>query len=109
MKTIAPNTIVFSCRYLWSRPLAAALNLLLLTLGLASITFLLLVSHQISQAFERDVAGIDVVVGAKGSPMQLILSGVFHLDVPTGNVPLAAVKALEANPQVAKVIPISLG
>jgi len=50
-----------------------------------------------------------VVVGAKGSPMQLILSGVFHLDVPTGNVPLAAIKALETHPQVAKLIPISLG
>ncbi len=109
MKTIASNTVTFAWRYLWSRPLAAALNLLLLTLGLASITFLLLVSHQISQAFERDLAGIDVVVGAKGSPMQLILSGVFHLDVPTGNVPLAAVKALETHPLVAKIIPISLG
>jgi putative ABC transport system permease protein len=41
--------------------------------------------------------------------MQLILSGVFHIDAPTGNVPLAAVRALEKNPQVAKVIPISLG
>jgi putative ABC transport system permease protein len=109
MKTIAFNTVAFSWRYLWSRPLAAALNLLLLTLGLASITFLLLVSHQISQAFDRDLAGIDVVVGAKGSPMQLILSGVFHLDVPTGNVPLAAVKELEKHPQVARIIPISLG
>ncbi|WP_332775961.1 ABC transporter permease [Polaromonas sp.] len=101
--------IAISWRYLWSRPLAAGLNLLLLGLGLASITFLLLAGHQIRQAFERDVAGIDVVVGAKGSPMQLILSGVFHLDVPTGNVPLAAVQALEKHPQVAKVIPISLG
>ncbi len=103
------KTIAFAWRYLWSRPLAAALNLLLLTLGLASITFLLLVSHQLSNAFERDLAGIDVVVGAKGSPMQLILSGVLHLDVPTGNVPLTAVKALETHPQVAKVIPISMG
>ena len=103
------KTIAFAWRYLWSRPLAAALNLLLLSLGLASITFLLLVSHQLSNAFERDLAGIDVVVGAKGSPMQLILSGVFHLDVPTGNVPLAAVRALETHPQVAKVIPISIG
>jgi len=103
------KTIAFAWRYLWSRPLAAALNLLLLTLGLASITFLLLVGHQINQAFDRDLAGIDVVVGAKGSPMQLILSGVFHLDVPTGNVPLAAVKELEKHPQVAKIIPISLG
>ena len=98
-----------SWRYLWSRPLATGLNLLLLTLGLASITLLLLVNHQINAAFERDLAGIDVVVGAKGSPMQLILSGVFHLDVPTGNVPLAAIKALHTHPQVAKLIPISLG
>ena len=98
-----------SWRYLWSRPLAASLNLLLLTLGLAAITFVLLLSHQLGRAFERDLAGIDVVVGAKGSPLQLILSGVFHIDTPTGNIPLAAVKELEANPQVAKIIPISLG
>ena len=103
------TTIAFAWRYLWSRPLAAALNLLLLSLGLASITFLLLVSHQIDRAFERDLAGIDVVVGANGRPMQLILSGVFHLDAPTGNVPLAAVQELEAHPQVARVIPVSLG
>ena len=101
--------LFLSWRYLWSRPLAASLNLLLLALGLASISFVLLVSQQISRAFERDLAGIDVVVGAKGSPMQLILSGVFHIDAPTGNVPLAAIRELEKNPQVAKVIPISLG
>lgn len=103
------KTIQLAWRYLWSRPLGAALNVLLLSLGLASITFLLLVSHQLNQAFERDLAGIDVVVGAKGSPMQLIMSGVFHLDVPPGNVPLPAVKALEQHPMVASVIPISLG
>ena len=89
--------------------MAAALNLLLLSLGLASITLVMLVNHQIQKAFERDLAGIDVVVGAKGSPLQLILSGVFQMDTPTGNVPLADVQALQANPQVAKLIPISMG
>ena len=103
------KTLSFAWRYLWARPLGAALNVLLLSLGVASITFLLLVGHQLSTAFDRDLAGIDVVVGAKGSPMQLILSGVLHLDVPPGNVPLAAVRALEKNPLVARIIPISLG
>jgi len=103
------KTITLAWRYLWSRPLGAALNLLLLSLGLASITFLLLVDHQLNKAFERDLAGIDLVVGAKGSPMQLILSGVFHIDVPPGNVPLKAVQALAKHPMVASVIPISLG
>ena len=103
------TTLTLAWRYLWSRPLGAALNLLLLSLGLASITFLLLLGHQLQRAFDRDLAGIDLVVGAKGSPLQLILSGVLHLDVPTGNVPLQAVQALEQNPLVASVIPISLG
>jgi putative ABC transport system permease protein len=103
------KTIALSWRYLWSRPLGAALNLLLLSLGLASITFLLLVSFQLDKALDKDLAGIDVVVGAKGSPMQLILCGVFHLDVPPGNIPLKAVNALKENPLLASVIPISLG
>ena len=95
------KTLRWAWQFLWARPLAAALNLLLLSLGLASITLVLLVNHQIQQAFARDLAGIDVVVGAKGSPLQLILSGVFQIDTPTGNVPLADVQALQANPQVA--------
>ena len=103
------NTFSLAWRYVWSRPLSAVLNVLLLGLGLASITFLLLVASQLERAFDRDLAGIDAVVGAKGSPMQLILSGVLHLDVAPGNVPLAAVNALKSNPLVAEVIPISLG
>jgi len=103
------KTLAFAWLYVWARPMAALLNVLLLSLGLGSMTFLLLVSHHVERAFDRDLAGIDAVVGAKGSPMQLILSGVLHLDVPPGNVPLAAVNALKKNPLVAQVIPISLG
>jgi putative ABC transport system permease protein len=101
--------ISLSFKYLWSRPLAAALNVLLLALGVASITLVLLISSQIDHAFERDLKGIDVVVGAKGSPMQLILAGVFHIDTPTGNIPLADVTALQQDPRVATLIPLSLG
>ncbi|NPC57258.1 ABC transporter permease [Caenimonas soli] len=103
------STIALAFRYLWSRPLAALLNLLLLTLGLAAITFVLLTSEQIDRAFERDLAGIDLVVGAKGSPMQLILAGVFHIDVPPGNIRLDDVQELARRPEVAKLIPLSLG
>ncbi len=103
------KSIVLAWQYIRSHPLAALLNVLLLALGIASINFLLLVQHQVQQSFERDLQGIDVVVGAKGSPLQLILAGVFHIDVPSGNIPLAEVKALAKNPQVQKLIPLSLG
>ena len=105
------KTLAYAWRYLWARPMGALLNVLLLPLAptTTAISFLLLVSHQLERAFDRDLAGIDVVVGAKGSPMQLILAGVLHLDVPPGNVNWAAVKALAKNPLVAEIIPISLG
>lgn len=101
--------LALAFRYLWARPLAALLNLLLLTLGLASITFVVIVDDQVTRAFQRDLAGVDLVVGAKGSPMQLILAGVFHIDVPPGNIALADVQALAKRPEVAQLIPLSLG
>ena len=103
------NVVTLAWRYLWSRPLAALLNLGLMSLGLACVTFLLLVGAQIERAFQRDLAGIDLVVGAKGSPIQLILAGVFHIDVPPGNIRLADLQELAKHPQVAQVIPLSLG
>lgn len=103
------NVPALAWRYLWSRPLATLLNVLLLALGLASVAFVLIAQEQVDHAFERDLQGIDAVVGAKGSPMQLILSGVFHLDVPTGNIPLEQLQTLRQHPMVAQVIPLSLG
>lgn len=76
------NIVAIAYRYLWSRPLATALNLLLLALGLASITLVILTAGQMDRAFERDLAGIDLVVGAKGSPLQLILPVCFISTCP---------------------------
>jgi putative ABC transport system permease protein len=91
------------------RPLRTLLSVLLLALGIATLVFLLLVQAQLTHALERDARNVDVVVGAKGSPLQLILSAVYQVDVPTGNVPLATVAQLRANRLVASAIPISMG
>lgn len=96
-------------RYLWASPLTTALNLLLLTLGLAAVTFVLRASAQVEAGLRRDLASIDLVVGAKGSPMQLMLAGVFHLDAPTGNIPLSTLALLKQQPLVAQAVPLSLG
>jgi len=98
-----------SFAYLRARPLATALNLLLLALGVATITVLILVTAQLENRMGRDARGIDLVAGAKGSPMQLVLSAVFHLDAPTGNIPLAEANALAKQRFVKKAIPLALG
>jgi putative ABC transport system permease protein len=81
----------------------------LLSLGVATIVLLLLVVSQLEERMHRDARGIDLVVGAKGSPMQLILSGIYHVDAPTGNIPLSSVEMLSSNKMVKRAIPLALG
>lgn len=95
--------------YLADRPLTSALNTLLLALSVAMLVLLLQFSTQASERFERDIEGVDLVVGAKGSPLQLILSSIFHVDQPTGNIPLASLDLLRRDPAVARAVPLALG
>jgi putative ABC transport system permease protein len=91
------------------RPLNTVLHIGLIALGTAAM---LLVSHLLSALGERatrDARDVDLVVGAKGSPVQLVMSGIYHADVAPGNVPLHELMLLKANPLVAQVIPVSLG
>ncbi len=103
------NIIKLSVANLRFSLLGSFFNMMVLALGIATIITLLHVSQQIEQRFTRDLQGIDLVVGAKGSPIQLILSSVFHLDIPNGNIPLEEAQKLEANPLVKSAIPIALG
>lgn len=101
--------ISLALAYLRDRPLTTALNLLLLAIAVAMLVLLVQVSTQASARFERDAQEVDLVVGAKGSPLQLILSSIFHVDQPTGNIPLEARASLERDPAVARVVPLALG
>ncbi len=103
------NLATLSASYLRARPLNTALSVLLLALGVGTIVLLLLVVGQAEERMQRDARGIDLVVGAKGSPMQLMLSGIYHLDAPTGNIPLSTVALLSKNRMVKRAMPLALG
>jgi putative ABC transport system permease protein len=49
------------------------------------------------------------VIGAKGSPLQLILSSIYHIDTPTGNILLEEVNKIKSNPMIESTIPLSFG
>jgi putative ABC transport system permease protein len=86
-----------------------SLNIVLIAFGITIINTLLLVNHQLEQRLERQSGRVDLVVGAKGSPMQLILSSVYFIDFPTGNIFLKDVKDLKQHPYVEMAAPLSLG
>ena len=103
------SAIGIALAYLREKKLSAALNVLLLALGVGTIIALLLILHQAETRMSRDAAGIDLVIGAKGSPMQLVLSSVFQVDIPTGNVPIAEASLIISEPAVKLAIPLALG
>ncbi len=108
MKSFA-TALNLAWAYLRQRPLPTLLNVLLLGLGVGTIIALILTLKQAEERMERDTAGVDLVIGAKGSPLQLILSSVFQMDIPTGNVPLAEAAPIIAARQVKLAIPLALG
>jgi putative ABC transport system permease protein len=103
------NMFKLSWKYLISKPLSTGLNILLLALGLAIITVLILIQDQFENKMTKDAEGIDLVVGAKGSPLQLILSSIYHIDFPTGNIDMSDAMALSKNRLVKNIIPLGLG
>ncbi|MDJ0835925.1 MAG: ABC transporter permease [Acidobacteriota bacterium] len=101
--------ITLTAAYMRFRPLNTVLNLLLLALGIGTLTVLLLFSIQFEKRLARDARGIDLVVGAKGSPLQLVLSGVYHMDSPTDMLPEGVFEALNDRVGVARALPIHGG
>lgn len=103
------NITRLSWQNIISNPLNTILCLLLMTLGVGIISLVLLLNNEVEQQLQNNVKGVDMVVGAKGSPLQLILSTVYHIDNPTGNILLKDVAKLKKNPLVKSTIPLSFG
>jgi putative ABC transport system permease protein len=94
-----------------SKPLNTVLSVLLFALSTGLITFLVLFNQQFKNGLENNLAGIDLVIGAKGSPLQLILNSMYHIDAPTGNIPIgeAAPFLNPKHPLLSGAVPLSLG
>jgi putative ABC transport system permease protein len=96
-------------RYLWRRTLVTILTLAGIALGVALICSVLTLRRESESSFSKESGQYDLVVGAKGSPLQLVLSSVYQLDIPTGNIPYSRYEALKADRRITTAIPIGLG
>ena len=103
------NLAVLSYKSIIAKPLQTLLTVLIFSLSIG----LLLGVKQLNKIFEaqlqQSLNGVDMVVGAKGSPLQLVLSTVLHIDNPTGNIPYNEAKKIAENKYVGEAVPISIG
>ena len=94
---------------IWFKPLNTLLSIILLTASVAIITLLILLQGQFEKKFSDNIDNIDVVLGAQGSPLQLILSSVYQVDAPTGNIDYTEAKKWMKHPFVQSAIPLAFG
>ncbi len=103
------NLLALSWKYIRSKPLSNFLNVVLIALGVGLTSLLLLLNSQFRDRLYKNIEPIHLVVSAKGSPLQMILSSVYHIDIPTGNISMEKSYLLTKNPYIEKAIPLALG
>jgi putative ABC transport system permease protein len=92
------------------RALSTWLTLLSVILGVALAVAVLILRRESEGIFGQKDYGYDLIVGPKGSPMQLVLNTVYHIDRSPGNIQYIVYEALRNNRQMVRVaIPYAVG
>lgn len=104
-----PITCALAVRSLWARRYTALLTIL----SIATAVLLFLAVENLRQgaraSFERTISGTDLIVGARSSPVNLVLYSVFQIGDPTNNITWETYEDIAARSDVAWAVPISLG
>lgn len=98
-----------AAKFLRFRIFSSFLAVLSVALGVSLMIWLQNVTAGVREAFVRHATPYNLLVGGSGSPVQLVLSSLFYLDKPVGNISQDIYTELKADPQVDRAVPIALG
>ncbi len=105
MKTLLPLAWASA----WNRRLSLTLAALSIALAVALLLSVTRAREAAQTHFAQSVAGVDLVVGPRGSPVQLLLHAVFHLGDASHTLAWKSYQALAADPLIAWRLPLALG
>jgi len=94
---------------LWSRRGSVLLTLASLTISMAIVIGVEHVRAQAENSFVRTISGVDLLVGARTSQINLLLYSVFRIGNATNNINWQSFEDITARSEVAWSIPFSLG
>jgi putative ABC transport system permease protein len=92
-----------------NRKLATSLTVLSMTLSLVLLMTVERIQRAAQDGFTQTVSGVDLIVGARSGPLQLILYSVFNIGQATQNVSIESYNDIKSRPEVEWTIPYSLG
>ncbi len=93
----------------WNRRSTLVWVVVSLALATALLWTLERLRHDIRSSFSQSVSGVDLIVGARSSPVQLMLFSVFHIGSVPQSMSMDSVRALAQHRSVSWVVPLSLG
>jgi putative ABC transport system permease protein len=96
-------------RHLKSRPFQAFSVIAVVAFSVGLCVALVSLTGGLQQGLVRAVEPFEIIVGAKGSPYQLVLNTVFLQDVPIGNLEWRECMALSGDKRVGFVVPLAFG
>lgn len=102
-------TLWITLRNLRVRGWATFLTLLAVALATATALVVPLISKQVERGAADAAQVFDLLITAKGSPTQAVLSSLFYLDVPIGNIPYASYQQLAADKRTLRAVPLGFG
>ncbi|MBI4563081.1 MAG: ABC transporter permease [Planctomycetes bacterium] len=91
------------------RALASTLTAASIALGVAVVVGILTLKEQSQAGFSQSAFGYELVVGSRGSALQLVLNTVYHMDQSQGNIPYSLYRELAGDRRVKMVIPVAVG
>jgi putative ABC transport system permease protein len=96
-------------KYLRGRLVASTLTAASIALGVSLVVASVLLARGIKEGFITGATDYNLVVGAKGSPTQLVLSVVFRMDLATPNIEYTTYQDLQQDPRVEMAVPVGIG
>lgn len=96
-------------RSAWNRRLTLGLTLLAMTLSVTLLLGIERLRADVRASFVQAVSGTDLIVGARASPIELVLYAVFRMGSATQEMGWASAQAIAAHPAVAWSLPLVLG
>ncbi|MEO6546291.1 MAG: ABC transporter permease, partial [Nitrospiraceae bacterium] len=96
-------------RSAWNRRMTLGLTLVAIALSVAMLLGVERLRNEAHRGFSLSISGTDLVVGARTSPVQLILYAVFRIGEATSNIGWRSFQEIVDNPLIAWAVPISLG